>query len=41
MHVAPAPWTAPLGDLLETYLPGKERLSIRQVAARTAHLARK
>jgi hypothetical protein len=41
MHGAPAPWTAPLGDLLETYLPGKERLSIRQVAARTAHLARK
>jgi ADP-ribosylglycohydrolase len=40
IHGAPEPWTAPLGDLLETYLPGKERLSIRQVAARTAYLAR-
>lgn len=39
MHGAPAPWTAPLGDLLETYLRGKERLSIRELAARTARLA--
>jgi hypothetical protein len=29
-----------LNDLLETYLRGKERLSIRALAARTAHLAR-
>jgi hypothetical protein len=40
MHGAPEPWTAPLGDLLETYLRGKERLSIRELAARTAALAR-
>lgn len=40
MHGAQEPWTAPLGDLLETYLRGKERLSIRELAARTAALAR-
>jgi ADP-ribosylglycohydrolase len=40
MHGAPEKWAAPLGDLLETYLRGKERLSIRELAARTAYLAR-
>jgi hypothetical protein len=40
MHGAPEQWAAPLGDLLETYLRGKERLSIRALAVRTAHLAR-
>lgn len=39
MHGAPEKWSAPLGDLLETYLRGKERLSIRELAARTARLA--
>ena len=40
--IAPVPdaWAAPIGDLLETYIKGKERLSIREVAARTARLAR-
>jgi ADP-ribosylglycohydrolase len=32
-------WAAPLGDLLETYLKGKEQLSIRELAARTARMA--
>lgn len=41
MHGAPEAWTAPLNDLLETYLRGKERLSIRALAARTAQLARR
>lgn len=36
----PEQWSAPLGDLLETYLPGKEKLSIRELASRTAKLAR-
>jgi ADP-ribosylglycohydrolase len=35
----PQGWAEPLGDLLETYLPGKEKLSIRELAARTARLA--
>lgn len=39
MHGVPQAWSAPLGDLLETYLPGKERLSIRELADRTARLA--
>lgn len=37
----PQAWSAPLGDLLETYLPGKEKLSICELAARTARLANK
>jgi hypothetical protein len=39
--IAPVPekWAAPLNDLLETYLPGKERLSIRELAKRTSRLA--
>jgi hypothetical protein len=40
MHDTPEKWSAPLGDLLETYLKGKEKLSIRELAARTARLAR-
>lgn len=35
----PPEWAKPLGDLLETYLKGKEKLSIRQLAERTARLA--
>jgi len=39
--ISPVPekWSAPLNDLLETYLPGKERLSIHELAERTARLA--
>lgn len=40
MHGTPEKWSAPLGDLLETYLRGKERLSIHELAERTARLAR-
>jgi ADP-ribosylglycohydrolase len=36
----PAEWADPLGDLLETYIAGKERLSIRALAEKTAVLAR-
>jgi ADP-ribosylglycohydrolase len=36
----PREWAEPLGDLLETYIKGKERLSIRELAKRTARLAR-
>lgn len=35
----PAQWADPLGDLLETYLKGKEKLSIKELADRTARLA--
>jgi hypothetical protein len=35
----PGEWADPLGDLLETYLKGKEKLSIRELAQRTARLA--
>lgn len=41
LYGAPEKWAAPLNDLLETYLRGKERLSIRALAARTAHLAQR
>ena len=40
MKGVPEKWSGPLGDLLETYLKGKEQLSIRELAARTAGLAR-
>lgn len=40
MAGTPEKWYAPLGDLLETYLKGKERLSIKELAGRTARLAR-
>jgi ADP-ribosylglycohydrolase len=39
IHPVPGEWANPLGDLLETYLKGKERLSIRDLAAKTARLA--
>ena len=39
MHGVPDKWAAPLGDLLETYLPGKEKLSIERLSVRTAELA--
>ncbi|WP_455382045.1 ADP-ribosylglycohydrolase family protein [Salinispira pacifica] len=40
--IAPVPekWSAPLGDTLETYLKGKERIPISQLSARTAELVR-
>ena len=40
MHSVPSQWAHPLGDLLETYIKGKERLSIRELAERTARLAK-
>jgi ADP-ribosylglycohydrolase len=39
LQPVPAQWAAPIGDLLETYIKGKERLSIRDLAERTAKLA--
>lgn len=38
--LVPAAWADPLGDLLETYIVGKEKLSIKEVAERTARLAK-
>ncbi len=37
----PPAWADPIGDLLETYIKGKERLSIKALAERTADLAEK
>ena len=37
----PSAWSDPIGDLLETYIKGKERISIRQLADRTILAARK
>jgi ADP-ribosylglycohydrolase len=39
IQTVPEKWAAPLGDLLETYLKGKEKLSIRELAERTAKMA--
>jgi hypothetical protein len=39
MGGVPDSWAVPLGDRLETYLKGKENLSIMTPAARTARLA--
>jgi ADP-ribosylglycohydrolase len=39
MDGVPDAWAEPIGDGLETYLKGKERLSIRELSARTARLA--
>ena len=36
----PKEWADPIGDLLETYLPGKERMSIKELAQQTARLSR-
>ena len=41
MGGTPDRWSRPIGDRLETYLKGKELLSIRELAQRTAHLAQK
>jgi len=41
MGGVPDAWSAPLGDNLETYLKGKEKLSITELAARTVRLARR
>ncbi len=38
MGGVPDQWSAPLGDRLETYIAGKETLSIRGLAQRTARL---
>jgi len=40
--ISPVPqkWVAPIGDLLETYIKGKEKLSIRELAKETAQLAK-
>lgn len=40
MGGVPAVWANPIGDRLDTYIPGKERLSIRALAERTIRLAR-
>jgi len=37
----PPAWADPIGDLLETYIKGKERLSIKELAERTTELAEK
>jgi len=39
MKGVPARWSEPIGDLLETYILGKEKLSIRALADKTARLA--
>ena len=39
MNGVPEKWAAPIGDILETYLPGRERNSIRELALRTARLS--
>lgn len=40
MHEVPKEWAEPLGDLLETYIKGKERLSIRELAEMNIRLAK-
>jgi len=35
----PEQWSTPIGDLLETYIKGKEKLSIQELADRTARLS--
>ncbi len=41
IRAVPKAWADPIGDLLETYIKGKERLSIRAVADMNIHLARR
>lgn len=36
MDGVPEGWAAPIGDLLETYLKGKEKMSIRELSKKTA-----
>jgi len=40
MNGVPAKWADPIGDRLETYIKGKEVLSIRALSEQTARLAR-
>jgi hypothetical protein len=40
MGGTPAVWADPIGDRLETYIAGKEEVSIRALAERTVRLAR-
>ena len=40
MHDVPKEWADPLGDLLETYIKGKEKLSIRAIAELNSRLAK-
>ncbi|NOY99547.1 MAG: ADP-ribosylglycohydrolase family protein [Chloroflexi bacterium] len=40
MHGVPKKWANPLNDRLETYIKGKEVLSIRELAAHTTRLAK-
>ena len=40
MGGVPTAWAEPIGDCLETYVPGKERLSIRALAERTSKVSR-
>jgi hypothetical protein len=40
MGGTPAAWADPIGDRLETYIEGKEEVSIRALAERTVRLAR-
>jgi hypothetical protein len=35
----PLQWATPIGDRLETYIKGKEVLSIQELAQKTANLA--
>jgi hypothetical protein len=39
-QTVPEAWSGPIGDRLETYVKGKEVLSIRELAEQTARLAR-
>jgi hypothetical protein len=39
MHGVPASWSGPIGDVLETYIAGKEHISIQALAERTTRLA--
>ena len=41
ISAVPGKWAEPIGDLLETYLPGKARLSIKKIAALNADLSKK
>ncbi|MDA8426432.1 MAG: ADP-ribosylglycohydrolase family protein [Treponema sp.] len=40
MGGVPEKWSAPLGGVLETYIRGKEKIAIRELAARTSRLTR-
>lgn len=40
INPVPEEWAQPIGDLLETYIKGKERLSIRDLASQTFQLAK-